>query len=531
MTRSGRLLATLWAASLSAAASDFRLIEAAKKTDPQAVRALLARHVDVNAREADGSTALHWAAQRDSLEISDLLIGAGANVKAATAYGITPLSLASTNGNAELVERLLKAGADANGVSEEGQTALMTASLTGKVDAMKALLRHGTKVNAQEPVKGQTALMWAASEGNAAAASLLIEFGADVRAKSQAGFTALLFAVRNGHVDAASVLLEHGANVNDVAPDGTSALNMAVVNAYFELASVLLDRGADPNAPDPRASALHTLAWLRKPGADGGAGVGGKLRGPPVPTGNVTALELAKALLKHGADPNVRIAWRENRFDKEGGTVRNPPNIQIGRHLLSYVGATPFYVAAQNGDVTYMRVLAEAGADPKMTTLQGITPLMVAAGLGYWEGETPGPYTGCPENERLEAVKLALELGNDINAHADFGNFVMEGGTQYTLLYYPTNFDKLPQNAGDLRWSGSTALHGAVVSGQPSIVQYLIDRGAQVDATNKLGWTPLMLAEGAFYANARKEFPPAAAILKKALADPNQAGQTRKEDR
>ena len=150
----------------------------------------------------------------------------------------------------------------------------MTAALTGKVDAVKMLLAHGAKVNDAEPCKGQTALMWAASEGNAAAAEMLIEFGAEVKAKSKAGFTALLFAVRNGHIDAVEVLLAHGANVNDVAPDGTSALNMAVVNAYFELAAVLLDHGADPNAPDPRGSALHTLAWLRKPGSDGGNGLG-----------------------------------------------------------------------------------------------------------------------------------------------------------------------------------------------------------------------------------------------------------------
>lgn len=521
MTRPGRLIAVLLATALCAAASDLRLIEAVKKSDPHTTRALLAQHVNPNVRDADGSTALHWAVQRDSVEIADILIAAGADVKAETAYRITPLSLACTNGNAAMVEHLLKAGADPNSTSEEGQTALMTASLTGKVDAIKALISRGANVNAKEPVKGQTALMWAASEGNADAASILIEFGADVKAKSPGGFTPLLFAVRNGHIDATNVLLQHGANANDVAPDGTSALNMAAINAYFELAMVLVDHGADPNAPDPRGSTLHTLAWLRRPGSDGSAGVGGKLKGPPVPTGKVTSLELAQALLKHGANPNVRISWRENRFEKEGGTVKNPPNIDVGRHLLSYVGATPFYVAAQTGDVAYMRVLIAGGADPKIPTAQNITPLMAAAGLGTWEGETPGPYTGCSEAERLEAVKLTLELGNDINAHADFGDFKMEGGTEYTLLYYPTNFDQLPRTSGDLRWSGSTALHGAVVSGQPSIVQYLVDHGAKVDAVNKLGWTPLMLAHGAFYANARKEFPPAAAILTKALAEQN----------
>jgi ankyrin repeat protein len=503
----------------SPAFASSKLVDAVKRGDARSVRALLAQHVAVNAAEADGSTALHWAVQRDNPEIAALLLAAGANVNAATRYKITALSLACTNGNAGLIDRLLKAGADPNGTSEEGQTPLMTASLTGKVDAVKLLLETGANVNAREPYKGQTALMWAAAEGNAAAAEVLIAHGAEVKAKSKAGFTPLLFAVRNGHGDAVTVLLDHGGSVNDTAPDGTNALNMAVVNAYFELASQLLDRGADPNPSDPRGSALHTLAWLRKPGSDGAAGVGNTGHAPPAVTGNTTALELAKKLLEHGANPNVRIGWKENTFGKEGGTARNPPNIQLGRHLLSYVGATPFYVAAKNGDAPYMRLLAEHGADAKLPTKAGITPLMVASGLDYWEGESPGPFTGVTEAERLEAVKLALTLGNDVNAQADFGSYPMKGETSYTLLYYPLNIDDLLElGVGDPRWSGSTALIGAVVSGQPSIVQYLVDHGARVDEKTKLGWTPLLVAEGVFFANAKKEFPQAAAILRKAMA-------------
>ncbi len=211
----------------------------------------------------------------------------------------------------------------------------------------------------------------------------------------------------------------------------------------------------------------------------------------------------------------MRISWEEKKFDKEGGTMKNPPLIQLGRHYLTYVGATPFYVAAHNGDAPYMRLLAEHGADPKMPNALGITPLIAASGLDYWEGEAPGPFTGCSEAERLDAVKLALDLGNDINAHADFGDYPMEGTPEYTLLYYPLNMDKLSGKVlGDPRWSGSTALHGAVVSGQASIVKFLVDHGADVDAKTKLGWTPLMLAEGVFFANAKKEYPAAAAILK-----------------
>ena len=359
------------------------------------------------------------------------------------------------------------------------------------------LLANGAKVNATEPQQNQTALMWAASEGRAEAVALLIEFGANVKATTKGGFTPFLFAVRNGHIAAAKLLLDHGANVNDVAPDGTNALNMAVVNAYFELAAVLLDRGADPNMPDPRGSALHTIAWLRKPGTDGAAGVGNTPHGPPVPQGNVDTLELAKRLLEHGANPNVRITWMERRFDNEGGTTRNPPNIQLGRHFLSYVGATPFYVAAKNGDAPYMRLLLDHGADGKLGTVQNITPLMAAAGLDYWEGEAPGPFSGCTEAERLDAVKLALEVGNDVNAQADFGNYPVVGEPSYTLLYYPLNMDEIRDKVlGDPRWNGSTPLIGAIISGQVSIVQYLIDHGARVDTKTKLGWTPLMVAEG-----------------------------------
>jgi ankyrin repeat protein len=521
-----RLLSLMACATcFGATPSDFRLIEAVKKDDLKGVRLLLAQHVNVNDTEADGSTALHWAVKRDNVDLTDALIAAGAHVKAATRYNITPLSLACTNGNALIIERLLKAGVDPNSTSEEGQTALMTASLTGKVEAIKLLLADGASVDAKEPYRGQTALMWAASEGNARAAETLIKFGADVKARSKSGFTPLLFAVRNGHADAVNVLLQHGANVNDVAPDGTSALNMAVVNAYFELASVLLDHGADPNARDPRGSALHTLAWLRKPYLVSTTDFR-RPRAPLTPTGNLTAMELAKALLKHGANPDIRIAWQERQFivnetvDPNGQAVKNPPNILLGRHYLTYVGATPFYVAAQNGDAPFMRLLADSGADPKIPTVQGITPLMAAAGLGTWEGETPGPTTGCTETERLESVKLAIELGNDINAQSDFGDYKMEGDPQYLLLSYPLNMGELSKKIlGDPRWSGSTALHGAVVSGQPSIVQYLVDHGAQVDAKTKLGWTPLMLAEGVFFANAKKEFPPAEAILKKAMVE------------
>jgi len=140
--------------------------------------------------------------------------------------------------------------------------------------------------------------------------------------------------------------------------------------------------------------------------------------------------------------------------------------------------------------------------------------------VGGQFGEAPGPFAGTSEAERLEAVKLAQSLGNEINAQADFGDYPMEGEVSYTLLYYPLNIDKLLDlGVGDPRWNGSSALIGAIISGQPSIVQYLLDQGADVNMKTRLGWTPLMVAEGVFFANAKKEYPQAAAILRKAVAE------------
>ena len=499
-------------------AAESPLIDAVKQRDAQAVATLLKQKVNVNAAEADGFTALHWAAQRNDTQLVDLLLAAGANAKTSTRYNITPLYLAAVNGNAAIMERLLKAGADPNASAHEGQTMLMTAALSGKPEAVRLLLTRGVSVDAKEPYRGQTALMWAAAEGNSAAVEVLVEAGADVTLKSNGGFTPLLFAVRNAHIDTVGTLLKRGAKVNDVAPDGSSALSIAAVNAFVELASVLLEHGANPNLPDPRGSPLHTVAWLRKPGADGAAGVGNTPVGTPQQTGKVSAIELARKLLEHGANPNTRVEWTEPRFGKEGGTARNPPNIRLGRHLLSYRGATPFYVAAKNGDIELMRLLVEFKADPAITTLTGVTPLMVAAGLDTWEGETPGPYTGVPEAERLEAVKFAVSLGADVNARANFGDYPMEGDVDYTLLYYPHNIDTLLDlGVGDPRWNGSTPLIGAIMSNQPSIVQYLVDQGADVRATTTLGWTPIRVAEGVFCCNAKKEFPAAAAIIRQAL--------------
>ena len=380
------LLGGLIGGSASAGAD---LLEAARAGNPHAIRAEIAAGADLDARDADGATALHWAVQRHSLEAVAALLDAGAEPSAVTRNGVTPLSLAALLGETALIERLLAAGADANERSEEGQTALMLAARNGRADAVRLLLERGADANAVEPFRQQTALMWAAGEGNAEAIHVLAEHGAALEARSSGDFTALLFAVREARLEAVRALLERGADVDAVAADGTSALNMAIVNAYYEVASLLTAGGADPNLADPRGSPLHIIAWLREPGATGNAAVGAEADAPPRPVGAVTSLDLARQLLEAGADPNVRIDWQEMRFNKIAGMARNPPGLTLGRHLLTYNGATAFYVAAKNGDAPLMRLLADYGADPLITNRFGITPLMVAAGLDTWEGETP----------------------------------------------------------------------------------------------------------------------------------------------
>ena len=457
---------TLLVSAVAAQAADSPLIAAVKAGDVRAVRVLLNQKADVNEAEADGTTALHWAAHRNDLATVEVLIAAGAKADAATRYGVTPIYLAATTGNAALLERLLKAGAAVNSSLPEGETPLMTAARTGSVAAVKLLVAHGADVNARERWKGQTALMWAAVENHADVVKLLMEAGADLNARSSGGvFTAFLFAVRGGQLAAARALLDGGADVNSTLTDGTSALTLAVMNAHYELAAMLLDRGANPNADGPGWTALHQLAWTRRPN------YGYNLPGP-VPTGAIDGLDLARRLVQHGADVNAR----QKKEPRDGN-----------RNMLNRIGATPFLLAAKAVDVPLMRTLLDVGADPALPNVDGTTPLMVAAGVGIWApGESPGT-----EEEALAAVRLLLEVG---------------GGSV-------TDVDK----------HGNTVLHGAVLrGGSIPLVKLLVDNGAGVrlGTVNSKGWTPLTIAEGVEYTpDIFKRYPETAAVIREMMRE------------
>ena len=501
--RAGHWLVPLLAvASLGAAGNDVQLLDAVKSRNGQAVRALLQKKADVNASDPDGTTALHWAALGNDVETVDLLIGAGADAKATNILRITVLTVACTNANADIVERLLKAGADPNAAVGEGETPLMTAARTGNPRAVQLLLAHSAQINARTK-GGQTALMWAAAEGHTAVVAGLLRAGAALRARSgadtpparmpaspasppgaaasntppsrpvvdvtasppirlprTAGFTPFLFAVREDRIETVSVLLDAGADLNDTLPDGTSALVLAATNGHFELARLLLDRGTDPNADKQGWTALHALTWVRRPNF-------GFNPPGPVTTGNLDSLGLVRALVAHGANVNARM-------------TKEPTNGY--RNALNRIGATPLLMAARLADAPLMRLLLELGADPKLLNEDNTTLLMVASGVGiHSPGEDPGT-----EEEALECVKIALELGGDVNA---------------------------------LDLNDETALHGAAYRGANSIVQLLVDHGAHTfDTKNAYGWTPLKIAEGVFRTATFKEAPQTAALLRTLMA-------------
>jgi ankyrin repeat protein len=510
----------------AAAAGAASLVDAAKARDHAGLRALIDQRVDPNTREADGTTALHWAAFNNDQDAVDLLIRAGADAKAVNAFGSTPLALAASGAGGGVVAALLDAGADPNTAFGQGETALMMASRTGRLEVVSVLLARGAQVHAATNAR-HTALMFAASEGHLPVVKALLAAGARLTDRSSTpparrprpapangqasnnaivsastdvvpgtpnphngrpikdiaasmvspplppgGLTPFLFAVRDGRIDTVRYLLEAGVDPNEKLPDGSTALVLATTNAHYELALLLVDKGADPNAAENGWTALHALTWVRRPNFG---------FNPPAPTitGSVEGLAFAKALVARGANVNARIT-------KE---VTNGY-----RNVLNRIGATPLLMAARLADAPLMRVLAELGADPTITTEDKSTVLMVAAGVGiHSPGEDPGT-----EEEALECVKVAIDLGGDVNARDD---------------------------------DDETALHGAAYRGAPSIVQYLVDHGAKTfDVKNIYGWTPLRIAEGLFRTATYKESPPTAVLLR-ALMVPKNASAPPAPDR
>jgi ankyrin repeat protein len=435
----------LLACSVVSGSDKTDLVDAVKKRDTKAVRELLADNVNVNVRQPDGATALHWAAHWSDLDLAELLIRRGAEVNATNDLGVTPLSLACVNGDASLVRGLLQAGADPNIARPTGETPLMTCARAGSPAAVELLLAHGATVDAKEPLQGQTALMWAAAEDHWEVVDKLVASGADVHAHTTLGaFTPLLFAAREGAANAVRTLLTNGANVNQTTSDGMSPLLLATVRGHWELAPVFLKHGADPNANAAGYTALHWAAGAWESDLSGILGSESYRRLAALGPGKS---ELVRVLVMHGADPNARMTEVPPRF-----------GFTFGGSRLELAGATPFLLAAHAAQPEIMRLLADCGADPLRETNDQTTPLMAAAGLGHIDA-----FSWADESAAVEAVKLALKLGGDV---------------------------KVANNAGN------TALHGAAYAGWNSLVEMLVSHGAEINPKNERGWTPLTITEG-----------------------------------
>jgi ankyrin repeat protein len=426
--------------------------DAAMRGNRDAVRAAITRTADVNEPQVDGTTALHWAVQRDDLEMVDLLIAAGARVGATTREGVMPLQLAAINGSAPMIERLLKAGANPNAaLTPRGDTALMFAARTGKTEPIRLIVGAGANINAMESWGGTTALMWAVSEGHSGAARLLVELGADVNARSHyvaaangrgfegrtpvAGRTdpkteefasgwlsPLALAAREGDVETARILVNAGADVDGVSGDGKTPLALAIFNGNYDVASFLVDSKADVNKAD--AQRFTPLFWaVDRRNMETAPNFPWMVTADPMP--------LIRKLLEAGADPNA--------------LVNNTPRARMREGSPRIVFATALMRAAFAADLELVKLLLERGADPKILSRDSETMLEAAAGLafihGYHRGKSP--------EERLQVVKLFVTLGNDVNHHDDYG---------ITPLMAAGNFGNVP------------------------IIQYLIDAGADLSA-------------------------------------------------
>ncbi len=438
------------------ASTDLRLVQAAKGQDEASARALLKQRADVNAQQGDGATALHWAAHHDNATLADLLLRAGARVDAANDLGATPLHLACHNGSAAMVDRLLAARANANAKFLNGETVLMTCARAGNAAAVKALLTHGADAKVSEPEHSQTALMWAIAQNHPETAALLVEFGAEIKARSRSysqtvvgeqtqragreelnynvmrgGSTPLLFAARSGDTESAKLLLSKGADPNDALPDGTSALTLATHSGHRDVALALLDKGANPNDLGIGYTALHA-AILR------------------------SDLALVKALLAHGANPNLRMT-------KATPVRRNTTDFILPAPLM---GSTPYLLAAKFVEPEIMQTLLAGGADAKLTMPNGATAVMLAAGMDTRNNEDRRGINVIdygkpePDSKVLPAVEIAFKAAGDANG---------------------------------VNGAGDTALHAAVTHRYESVVEFLASHGAGLNARNQAGLTPLGL--------------------------------------
>jgi len=453
--------------------------------ESSAALATIEAGADVNAAQGDGTTPLHWAVYRGDVALVDALLAAGARADVVNLYGASPLSEAVKIGHAGLVERLLAAGADPESPNADGQTALMLAARAGATGVAQVLVRHGADVNARERWRGQTALMWAADSSAAGIVKLLVARGADVEARAFAndwptqvtseprgqyrptgGMTALLYAARSGCTECAAAILDAGADIDRPSPDGVTPLMIAIDNFRFDTAKLLLERGANPHHSDWWGrTALYIAVDMSS-----FTGRGPARRNAPE-DGDATALDIVRALLEADVDPNTQLNMhRPGRGGNSGRFIDD----------LMTTGATPLLRAAIGVDVEAVRLLLEHGALVDLPNVMGVTPLMAAAGIGVTARDRAG-VAGDVEDRVIETLDVLLGAGADIHAR------VTDTTSRTARIARPSTMTDR---------EGQTALYGAIRFGWERVVQYLIERGAEVDIVDALGRSPVDQALG-----------------------------------
>lgn len=458
--------------SVAAFAADAPLADAVRSGQrAEALKMLAEQPGSVDTAEADGSTALLWAAHWNDLELVQQLLKAGANPNVQNELQSTPLAEAAFNANTGIIQALLDAGADANAAGADGQTPLMLVARTANLAGAKALLEAGANPNVIEGQRGQTPLMWAAASSQGPMVRLLLEAGAEPDAatatdlmtplvskepraqpRSPGGMTAMLFSVREGCLECVQALLDHGSKIDLPDPEGTTPLISALFNAHFDVAKLLIEHGADVNRWDWWGRTPLYLAVDYNTLPHGGR--------PDQPVLDDTLpIDIVRMLLDRGVNPNPQLKlfppYRATGADR-------------GADGMLTIGATPLLRAAKAQDAEAIQLLLDHGAIVDLPNSQGMTPVVAATGTGSSDIDTRGTYRagGAPDNEDRALATLEILLAHGASVSERVGRL-----------------EQAP-------------LHGAAQWGWNRVIEYLLDKGADINVTDARGLTPVDYAMG-----------------------------------